>query len=95
MGQYFTISDFNGQEVPICTNGKEVKLTNENLEKWIKDLTQFKLLKEIERQLYHFKLGFTKIIPAIHFENFESDEFNILLGGKVIYPETLIPTVRF
>ena len=95
MGQYFTISDFNGQEVPICTNGKEVKLTNENLEKWIKDLTQFKLLKEIERQLYHIKLGFTKIIPAIHFENFESDEFNILLGGKVIYPETLIPTVRF
>jgi hypothetical protein len=95
MGQYFTISDFNGQEVPICTNGKEVKLTNENLEKWIKDLTQFKLFKEIERQLYHFKLGFTKIIPAIHFENFESDEFNILLGGKVIYPETLIPTVIF
>ena len=78
----------------ICANGKEMKLTNENLDKWIKDLTQFKLHKEIERQLYHFKVGFTKIIPAIHFENFESDEFNILLGGKVIYPETLIPMVR-
>lgn len=94
MEQYFTISDFNGQEVPICANGKEMKLTNDNLEKWVKELTQFKLHKEIERQLYHFKLGFTKIIPAIHFENFESDEFNILLGGKVIYPETLIPMVR-
>ncbi len=94
MEQYFTISDFNGQEVPICANGKEIKLTNDNLGKWVKELTQFKLHKEIERQLYHFKMGFTKIIPAIHFENFESDEFNILLGGKVIYPETLIPMVR-
>ncbi len=94
MEQYFTISDYNGQEVPICENGKEIKLTNLNLDKWVKELTRFKLHKEIERQLHHFKLGFTKIIPAIHFENFESDEFNILLGGKVIYPETLIPMVR-
>jgi len=80
--------------VPICENGKEIKLTNLNLDKWVKELTRFKLHKEIERQLHHFKVGFTKIIPAIHFENFESDEFNILLGGKVIYPETLIPMVR-
>ena len=94
MEQYFTISDYNGQEVPICENGKEIKLTNLNLDKWVKELTRFKLHKEIERQLHHFKVGFTKIIPAIHFENFESDEFNILLGGKVIYPETLIPMVR-
>ncbi len=93
--QYFTISDYKGNEVPICVNGEKIRLTHENLDKWIKELTQYKLHKEIEKQLLNFKQGFTKIIPAIHFQNFESDEFNILLGGKVIYPETLIPMVKF
>jgi hypothetical protein len=47
--QYFTISDYNGKEIPICKNGDKIKLTHQNIEQWVGEITNFKLHKEIEK----------------------------------------------
>ena len=68
-------------------------MTADNLDHWINSVMKFKLRTEIEPMLKKFRKGFEEILDFEIFEDFEPDEFNILLGGQVIYPETLIPMV--
>ena len=77
----FTVN--NGQEeVELIEGGKDIELTKENKDLFIKEISNYYLCKQCEKQIEALKKGFQFVLDANIFDNLSSSEVCTLICGE-------------
>jgi E3 ubiquitin-protein ligase HUWE1 len=66
---------------PLKEDGETIEVTNENKEDYVELMVSYRLRKEIEKQLEHFRDGFYSVIPANELKIFKPNELDLLICG--------------
>lgn len=65
----------------LIENGRNVEVTNENKQEFVRLVTEFKLLTSVKDQMDNFLTGFHGIIPAELISIFNEQELELLISG--------------
>ena len=60
----FTITDDEGKDFELIPNGKDIKITKENIHKYVSLCTQYKFRDSILPQLEAFQKGFQTVVST-------------------------------
>merc|ERR1712087_482039 len=77
----FTVITLDGQEVPLCANGKEIVVSPENFADWARLTLDYKL-HEFDVQVEAMRRGLATIVPQRLLMLFTWDELELLVCGR-------------
>ena len=80
-GLYFTIKNSNKSDVELIENGKETKVTNENLEVYL-TLAKSAMVNEIKTQIDHIKIGLYSVIDKCIIQLLDWKQLEEIVCGK-------------
>ena len=78
---YFTIKNSNQTDIELIENGKETKITFENLEKYI-TLAKSAIINEIATQIEHIKIGLYSVIDKSILQILDWKQFEEIVCGQ-------------
>eukprot|EP01012_Entosiphon_sulcatum_P054118 TRINITY_DN7464_c0_g1_i1.p1 TRINITY_DN7464_c0_g1~~TRINITY_DN7464_c0_g1_i1.p1 ORF type:complete len:3554 (-),score=564.91 TRINITY_DN7464_c0_g1_i1:189-10850(-) len=67
--------------IDLIPNGRNISVTNENKEEYVRLITEFKMTTDIKKQIDHFIGGFYDIIPRKLISIFTEQELELLICG--------------
>ncbi|KAG9696288.1 E3 ubiquitin-protein ligase pub1, partial [Aureobasidium melanogenum] len=67
--------------VDLIENGRDIPVTEENKQEYVRLVVEHRLIKSVEEQLEHFLKGFHEIIPAELVSIFNEQELELLISG--------------
>ena len=67
--------------VDLIENGRNIEVTEDNKQEWVRLIVEHKLIKSVEPQLDKFLEGFHEIIPAELVSIFNEQELELLISG--------------
>ncbi|KAI1869310.1 uncharacterized protein JN550_005940 [Neoarthrinium moseri] len=65
----------------LCENGRNIPVTEENKQDYVRLVVEHKLLSSVKEQMEHFLKGFHEIIPAELVSIFNEQELELLISG--------------
>lgn len=65
----------------LCENGRNIPVTEENKQDYVRLVVEHKLLSSVKEQMEHFLKGFHEIIPAELVSIFTEQELELLISG--------------
>lgn len=65
----------------LIPNGRDIEVTNENKQEFVRLVVEFKLLTSVKEQMDNFLMGFHGIIPAELISIFNEQELELLISG--------------
>jgi E3 ubiquitin-protein ligase HUWE1 len=78
----FDKDNFGSIEViDLIENGRNVPVTEENKQEYVRLVTEYKLTGSVDEQLRHFLKGFHDIVPAELISIFDEGELELLISG--------------
>ncbi|KEQ69691.1 hypothetical protein M436DRAFT_55096 [Aureobasidium namibiae CBS 147.97] len=69
------------ETVDLIENGRDIPVTEENKQEYVRLVVEHRLIKSVEEQLEHFLKGFHEIIPAELVSIFNEQELELLISG--------------
>ncbi|KAI5270030.1 hypothetical protein E4T47_06542 [Aureobasidium subglaciale] len=69
------------ETVDLIENGRDIPVTEENKQEYVRLVVEHRLIKSVEEQLEHFLKGFHEIIPAELVAIFNEQELELLISG--------------
>lgn len=67
--------------IDLIENGRNIPVTEENKQEYVRLVVEHRLIKSVENQLEHFLTGFHEIIPAELVAIFNEQELELLISG--------------
>lgn len=67
--------------IDLIENGRNIEVTNENKQEYVRLIVEHKLLTSVKVQMEHFLMGFHGIIPADLISIFNEQELELLISG--------------
>ncbi|KAM0325364.1 hypothetical protein ACHAQA_007349 [Verticillium albo-atrum] len=67
--------------VDLCPNGRNIAVTEENKNDYVRLVVEHKLLSSVKEQMEHFLKGFHEIIPSELISIFNEQELELLISG--------------
>lgn len=67
--------------IDLVPNGRNIDVTNENKDKYIRRVVRYKLVESIKRQMNEFMKGLNSFIPPILLHPFDEKQIEILISG--------------
>lgn len=67
--------------IDLIPNGRNIDVTNENKDKYIRRVVRYKLVESIKRQMNEFMKGLNSFIPPILLHPFDEKQIEILISG--------------
>ena len=81
---YFNIQGLNEKEIELIENGKNIKVTSDNVERFIK-LAQSKMIEEIQSQINYVKEGLYSVIEKNLLQVLNWKQLEEMVCGEVIF----------
>jgi len=69
------------ETVDLIENGRNVPVTQENKQEYVRLVVEYRLIKSVEEQLDHLLEGFYEIVPAELIAIFNEQELELLISG--------------
>ncbi|PSK40189.1 hypothetical protein B9Z65_8129 [Elsinoe australis] len=69
------------ETVDLKPNGRNIPVTEENKQEYVKLVVEQRLTKSVEEQLEHFLIGFREIVPLELISIFNEQELELLISG--------------
>lgn len=69
------------ETVDLIENGRNVPVTQENKQEYVRLVVEYRLIKSVEQQLNHLLEGFYEIVPAELIAIFNEQELELLISG--------------
>ena len=68
--------------IELKEGGSDLYVEEENKKEYVKQICEYRMTKQIERQLKDFLKGFRMILPRDFISNFTTSELEILIAGE-------------
>nr|POE65975.1 e3 ubiquitin-protein ligase tom1-like [Quercus suber] len=69
------------ETVDLVENGRNIPVTEENKQEYVRLVVEYRLIKSVADQLQHFLIGFHEIIPPELIAIFNEQELELLISG--------------